>query len=197
MHIASQSGLAAGIEVHEFDPAMATHEDIRQIRQHIYTDKIVVFKGQKAQARAFVELGRLSARRWPITNRCTTPESGADLRIIKSHPRRRAGRRPEDGRVLALRLPVHAGALRRDHVLPQQLPISTRGTRFHQYGHRLSRPSPRLKEVIAGTRCRHSVRRYARSVRQTYRSSRRGSRRHRTRHSTAVLAHGADPPDHR
>lgn len=150
-----------GVEVHGFDPAIASSSDIQLLRQHIYDDKVVVLKAQELKPAAFVELGRAFgtpvAYYEPMYHH---PES--ELIFVSSNLTRTEG---------PIGVPKTGGFWHADYQFmpkpfavtmfyPQKLPTGTRGTRFINMATAYERLAPRLKDAIAGTFCRHSARRY-------------------------------------
>ncbi|MEZ0050855.1 alpha-ketoglutarate-dependent taurine dioxygenase [Mycobacterium sp. MAA66] len=161
MRITARTGTLAGIEVHDFDAALADPDDISLIRRHIYADKVVILKGQQLKPAAFVELGRHFGTPVPYYEPMYHhPEN--DLIFVSSNLKRSAEQ---------IGVPKTGGFWHADYQFmpdpfavtifyPQLLPTSTRGTRFINMATAYQRLSPRLKERIAGTYCRHSARRY-------------------------------------
>ncbi len=161
MQLIAKSGEQAGIEVHGFDQAVATEDDIQLLRRHLYTDKVVILKAQELKPTAFVELGRYFGT--PVSYyepMYHHPES--DLIFVSSNLTRPEGQ---------IGVPKTGGFWHADYQFmpepfaftlfyPQQLPTGTRGTRFINMATAYERLTPRLKEAIADTYCRHSARRY-------------------------------------
>jgi alpha-ketoglutarate-dependent taurine dioxygenase len=151
----------AGIEVHHFDPAMATSDDIQQLRRHIYTDKLVILKAQDLKPAAFVELGQHFGT--PVSYyepMYHHPENG--LIFVSSNLTRAEGQ---------IGVPRTGGFWHADYQFmpepfaftlfyPQKLPTGTRGTRFINMASAYERLTPRLKRAIADTFSTHSARRY-------------------------------------
>lgn len=161
MRITACSGPHASIEVHDFDPAMASTDDVARIRRHVYADKVVVLKSQQLKPAAFVELGRHFGTPVPYYEPMYHhPES--DVIFVSSNLRRAEGQ---------IGVPKTGGFWHADYQFmpqpfaitmfyPQLLPSTTRGTRFINMADAHARLSPRLKDAIAGTFCTHSARRY-------------------------------------
>lgn len=161
MQLTARSGEQAGIEVHGFDQAIATEDDIQLLRRHLYTDKVVILKAQELKPAAFVELGRHFGT--PVSYyepMYHHPEN--DLIFVSSNLSRPEGQ---------IGVPKTGGFWHADYQFmpepfaftlfyPQKLPTGTRGTRFINMATAYDRLSPRLKEAIAGTFSSHSARRY-------------------------------------
>lgn len=161
MRTTVRSGPCTAIEVHDFDPAMASADDVARIRRHVYADKVVVLKRQQLKPAAFVELGRHFGT--PVSYyepMYHHPES--DAIFVSSNLSRTTGQ---------LGVPKTGGFWHADYqfmpkpfaitmLYPQLLPSTTRGTRFINMATAYQRLSPRLKEAIEGTFCTHSARRY-------------------------------------
>jgi alpha-ketoglutarate-dependent taurine dioxygenase len=161
MHITTRSGQQAAVEVHRFDPALASQDDFVQIQKHIYRSKVVVLKDQELKPAAFVEFGRRLGTPVPYYEPMYHhPES--ELIFVSSNLKRTEGQ---------IGVPKTGGFWHADYQFmpepfaitvfyPQLLPSTTRGTRFVNMATAYERLSPRLKAAIAGTFCTHSARRY-------------------------------------
>ncbi|WP_096443859.1 (3R)-3-[(carboxymethyl)amino]fatty acid oxygenase/decarboxylase [Mycobacterium shigaense] len=140
---------------------MASSDDIRLLRHHIYTDKIVTLKAQDLKPAAFVELGHHFGT--PVSYyepMYHHPENG--LIFVSSNLTRPQG---------PIGVPRTGGFWHADYQFmpqpfaftlfyPQKLPAGTRGTRFINMARAYERLTPRLKEAIADTFSKHSARRY-------------------------------------
>ncbi|BBY60557.1 (3R)-3-[(carboxymethyl)amino]fatty acid oxygenase/decarboxylase [Mycolicibacterium sarraceniae] len=161
MQLTTRSDDHAGIEVHHFDQAVATSDDIQLLRHHIYTNKVVILKAQELKPAAFVELGRHFGT--PVSYyepMYHHPEN--DLIFVSSNLTRPEGQ---------IGVPKTGGFWHADYQFmpepfaftlfyPQKLPHGTRGTRFINMATAYERLSPRLKEAVGGTVSKHSARRY-------------------------------------
>ncbi|MUL44665.1 TauD/TfdA family dioxygenase [Mycobacterium sp. CBMA293] len=161
MHITTRSSPDTAIEISGFDAATATKDDIARIRDHIYTDKVVVLKGQELVPLDFIELARNFGVPVPYYEPMYHhPDS--DLIFVSSNLNRSEGR---------IGVPKTGGFWHADYQFmpepfaitmfyPQLLPTTTRGTRFINMATAYDRLSPRLRQAVADTFCSHSARRY-------------------------------------
>lgn len=161
MKITALPDSRTGVEVQDFDLAVATEEDLALIRKHVYEDKVVVLKGQELLPAAFVELGRRFGTPVPYYEPMYHhPDS--DLIFVSSNLNRVEGQ---------IGVPKTGGFWHCDYAFmpepfavtmfyPQRLPSTTRGTRFINMAEAYQKLPERLKEAVAGTYCHHSARRY-------------------------------------
>ncbi|MCX2933401.1 TauD/TfdA family dioxygenase [Mycobacterium sp. CVI_P3] len=161
MQLTARSEEQAGIEVHDFDPTVATSDDIQTLRHHIYADKIIVLKAQDLKPAAFVELGRHFGT--PVSYyepMYHHPEN--ELIFVSSTLTRTEGQ---------IGVPKTGGFWHADYQFmpepfaftffyPQKLPTGTRGTRFINMANAYQRLPSQLKDAIADTFSKHSARRY-------------------------------------
>ncbi|MGJ6126765.1 TauD/TfdA family dioxygenase [Mycolicibacterium sp. Y3] len=161
MKITVRPGTQTTVEVREFDPAVATDEDLALIRQHIYTDKVVVLKSQELKPAAFVELGRCFgtpvAYYEPMYHH---PES--ELIFVSSNLNRPGGQVgvPKTGGFWHCDYQFMPNPFAITIFYPQRLPSTTRGTRFINMATAYQKLPTHLKKTIEGTYCTHSARRY-------------------------------------
>ncbi|MFY1679255.1 MULTISPECIES: (3R)-3-[(carboxymethyl)amino]fatty acid oxygenase/decarboxylase [unclassified Streptomyces] len=161
MHIKDQPDAALGAIVEGLDAATATDADIRELKRAVYTKKIAIVRGQRLSPREFLELGRRLGRPEtyyePMYRHPEVPEVFVSSNV------------PENGRQVGV--PKTGKFWHADYqfmpdpfgitlIHPQVVPEKDRGTYFIDMGRAYERLPEGLKREIAGTRCRHSVRKY-------------------------------------
>ncbi|WP_251092268.1 TauD/TfdA family dioxygenase [Streptomyces sp. Caat 7-52] len=161
MKISVQPGAALGATVEDFDHATASDADIETLKQTVYTKKIAVLKGQDLSPRQFLHLGRRLGR----------PETYYEP--MYHHPEIReifvSSNVPENGRQVGV--PKTGKFWHADYqfmpdpfgitlIHPQVVPQRDRGTYFIDMGRAYAKLPEVLRKEVAGTHCRHSVRKY-------------------------------------
>ncbi|MFF9768372.1 TauD/TfdA dioxygenase family protein [Streptomyces sp. NPDC014636] len=161
MKITDQPGSALGATVEDFDHAGASDADIEALKRTVYTKKIAVLKGQHLSPRQFLDLGERLGR----------PETYYEP--MYHHPEIKeifvSSNVPENGKQIGV--PKTGKFWHADYqfmpdpfgitlIHPQVVPRKNRGTYFIDMGRAHERLPQDLKKEIAGTYCRHSVRKY-------------------------------------
>ncbi|RPK67727.1 Alpha-ketoglutarate-dependent taurine dioxygenase [Streptomyces sp. ADI96-02] len=161
MRITDHAGHPLGASVEGFDHTAASDDDVAALKETVYRRKIVVLKGQELSPRAFLELGRRIGR----------PETYYEP--MYHHPEVTevfvSSNVPEDGKQIGV--PRTGKFWHADYqfmpdpfgitlIHPQVVPAKNRGTYFIDMGAAYEKLPDELKHEIAGTRCRHSVRKY-------------------------------------
>lgn len=161
MKITQQPGRAIGATVEKFDYATASEQDITALKETVYTKKIAVLKGQALSPRQFLELGtclgRPEAYYEPMYQHPEVPEIFVSSNV------------PQDGKQIGV--PKTGKFWHADYqfmpdpfgltlIYPQVIPEKNRGTYFIDMGKAYDGLPGDLKKEIAGTYCRHSVRKY-------------------------------------
>lgn len=161
MEIKEQAGQEIGVTVEGFDHTAASPADIDILKKTVYAKKIVVLKEQDLTPQQFLELGRLLGR----------PEIYYEP--MYKHPEVEevfvSSNVPKDGRQIGV--PKTGKFWHADYqfmpdpfgltlIHPQVVPEKNRGTYFIDMGRAYERLPEELRREIAGTYCRHSVRKY-------------------------------------
>ncbi|MEU6732677.1 TauD/TfdA family dioxygenase [Streptomyces physcomitrii] len=161
MRISDTTGTDLGAVVEDFDHTTASDSDIETLKQAVYTAKIAVLKNQDLSPGAFLDLGRRLGR----------PETYYEP--MYHHPEFReifvSSNVPENGKQIGV--PKTGKFWHADYqfmpdpfgitlIHPQVVPEKNRGTYFIDMGAAYRRLPEELKTEIAGTYCRHSVRKY-------------------------------------
>ncbi|WP_215449663.1 TauD/TfdA family dioxygenase [Streptomyces sp. ATCC 21386] len=161
MQIKDQPGATLGAIVEDFDHTTASENDIRALKQTVYTKKIAVLKGQDLSPHEFLALGRRLGRPEvyyePMYKHPEVPEIFVSSNV------------PENGKQIGV--PKTGKFWHADYqfmpdpfgitlIYPQVIPEKNRGTYFIDMGRAYERLPEELKKEIAATRCRHSVRKY-------------------------------------
>lgn len=161
MRIDTRAGDGRGIEVRGFSAAAATADDMALLRRHIYHDKIVVLADQALEISQFVALG--AALGTPVAYyepMYHHPDS--EYVFVSSNVNRDMGRVgvPKTGAFWHSDYQFMPEPFAITCFYPQRLPAAGRGTYFIDMAQAYRRLSPRLREAIENTFCRHSARRY-------------------------------------
>ncbi|MFB7915918.1 TauD/TfdA dioxygenase family protein [Streptomyces sp. NPDC056061] len=161
MRITDNAGRAIGASVEDFDHTTASENDIEALKETVYRRKIAVLKGQELSPRSFLELG----------SRLGRPETYYEP--MYQHPEVTevfvSSNVPENGKQIGV--PKTGKFWHADYqfmpdpfgitlIHPQVIPEKNRGTYFIDMGAAYEKLPDELKQEIAGTRCRHSVRKY-------------------------------------
>ncbi|MET9130977.1 (3R)-3-[(carboxymethyl)amino]fatty acid oxygenase/decarboxylase [Streptomyces antibioticus] len=161
MHIEDQPGARLGVTVEGFDHATASAADIRTLKEAVYTKKIAVLKGQHLTPEQFLALGRRLGRPEtyyePMYQHPEVPEIFVSSNVPEN------GRQigvPKTGRFWHADYQFMPDPFGLTLIHPQVVPARNRGTYFIDMSAAYARLPEELKKEIAGTRCRHSVRKY-------------------------------------
>ncbi|MFB7933896.1 (3R)-3-[(carboxymethyl)amino]fatty acid oxygenase/decarboxylase [Streptomyces sp. NPDC056039] len=161
MEIKQQPGDAMGATVEDFDHTTASEADIAALKNTVYTKKIAILKGQDLAPEEFLELGKRLGRPEtyyePMYKHPEVPEIFVSSNV------------PENGKQIGV--PKTGKFWHADYqfmpnpfgitlIHPQVVPEKDRGTYFIDMGRAYEKLPADLKKEIAGTYCRHSVRKY-------------------------------------
>ncbi|MFI6350388.1 TauD/TfdA dioxygenase family protein [Streptomyces sp. NPDC050560] len=161
MRIAERPGTTFGVTVEDFDHTTASEADIDKLKQAVYTSKMVVLRDQDLTARQFLDfgtrLGRPEAYYEPMYHHpefeeifvsSNVPENGQQIGV------------PKTGKFWHADYQFMPDPFGITLIYPQVIPARNRGTYYIDMGRAYERLPGDLKREIAGTRCRHSVRKY-------------------------------------
>ncbi|MGW1892239.1 (3R)-3-[(carboxymethyl)amino]fatty acid oxygenase/decarboxylase [Streptomyces sp. NPDC002004] len=161
MQIKDQPGAALGVIVEDFDHTTASEADIRVLKQAVYAKKIAVLKGQDLSPQSFLALGKRLGRpetyyeemyKHPevpeIFVSSNVPENGKQVGV------------PKTGKFWHADYQFMPDPFGITLIYPRVIPEKNRGTYFIDMGRAYERLPEELKKEAAGTRCRHSVRKY-------------------------------------
>ncbi|MFJ8601459.1 TauD/TfdA dioxygenase family protein [Streptomyces shenzhenensis] len=161
MQIKDQPGAALGVTVEDFDHTTASDTDVQTLKQTVYTKKIAVLKGQDLSPQEFLALGKRLGRPEtyyePMYKHPDVPEVFVSSNV------------PENGKQIGV--PKTGKFWHADYqfmpdpfgitlIYPRVIPEKNRGTYFIDMGTAYERLPEDLKKEVAGTQCRHSVRKY-------------------------------------
>ena len=161
MHIKAQAGLAMGTTVEGFDHTTATPEDIATLKRTVYTHKIAVLKGQDLTPRQFLELGRLLGRPEVYYEPMYQHPDVEEIFVSSNVPK--DGRQmgvPKTGKFWHADYQFMPDPFGLTLIYPQVIPEKNRGTYFIDMGKAYESLPEDLRKEVAGTYCRHSVRKY-------------------------------------
>ncbi|PRH75903.1 taurine catabolism dioxygenase [Streptomyces solincola] len=161
MRITDQPGASLGAIVEDFDHTAASDADVRELKRTVYTKKIALLKGQHLTPGQFLALGRRLGRPEtyyePMYQHPEVPEIFVSSNV--PHNGRRVGV-PKTGKFWHADYQFMPDPFGITLIHPQVVPAVDRGTYFIDMGRAYERLPEELKAEIAGTRCRHSVRKY-------------------------------------
>jgi len=161
MDIAQNGDAKFGVTVEGFDAATASDEDFQAIKKAVYSDKVVVSKGQELSPKEFVELGRRLGRPEayyePMYHHPEEKEIFVSSNVGDGENRIGV---PKTGKFWHADYQFMPQPFGLTLIYPQVVPLSNRGTYFIDMGRAYERLSGDLKAALAGTRSQHSVRRY-------------------------------------
>ncbi|MGW0944810.1 (3R)-3-[(carboxymethyl)amino]fatty acid oxygenase/decarboxylase [Streptomyces sp. NPDC002623] len=161
MEIQDQPGKELGVTVEGFDHTTASEADIAALKNAVYTKKIAVLKGQDLSPQEFLALGERLGRpetyyepmyQHPevteIFVSSNVPENGKQIGV------------PKTGKFWHADYQFMPDPFGITLIYPQVIPQRNRGTYFIDMGRAYRKLPEDLQQAIAGTRCRHSVRKY-------------------------------------
>ncbi|SEE33756.1 taurine dioxygenase [Streptomyces sp. 2231.1] len=161
MKITEHPGSALGATIEGFDHTTASEADVQRLKRTVYTKKIAVLKAQDLTPRQFLDLGSRLGRPEtyyePMYHHPELPEIFVSSNV------------PENGRQIGV--PRTGKFWHADYqfmpdpfgitlIHPQVVPLRDRGTYFIDMGRAHAKLPEDLRKRIAGTYCRHSVRKY-------------------------------------
>lgn len=161
MKVVQPEDAKMGVFVEGFIAAKATEDDIAALRAAVYHHKIVVLKDQELLPREFVEMGQRfgepAVYYQPMYHHPEQKEIFVSSNIGNGN--RKAGV-PKTGRFWHSDYQFMPAPYSITFIYPQVVPKKSRGTYFIDMGQAYQRLPANLKEVIKGTYCWHSARRY-------------------------------------
>ncbi|WP_432025792.1 (3R)-3-[(carboxymethyl)amino]fatty acid oxygenase/decarboxylase [Streptomyces sp. 1222.5] len=161
MKITEHPGSALGATIEGFDHTTASEADVQRLKRTVYTKKIAVLKAQDLTPRQFLDLGSRLGRPEtyyePMYHHPELPEIFVSSNV------------PENGRQIGV--PKTGTFWHADYqfmpdpfgitlIHPQVVPLRDRGTYFIDMGRAHAKLPEDIRKRIAGTYCRHSVRKY-------------------------------------
>lgn len=161
MKITEQLGSALGATVEGFDHTSASDADIETLLQTVYTKKIAVLKGQDLSPQQFLDLGKRLGRPEtyyePMYHHPETKEIFVSSNVLENGKQIGV---PKTGKFWHADYQFMPDPFGITLIYPQVIPQRNRGTYFIDMGRAYERLPQELKKEIAGTYCRHSVRKY-------------------------------------
>lgn len=161
MRVSRQAGAKLGATAEDFELATASDSDFAKITETVYSEKIVVLKGQELSPQEFVALGRRLGRpeeyyepmyHHPeeklIFVSATTNEDGTQIGV------------PKTGKFWHADYQFMPQPFGLTLIYPQVIPAHNRGTYFIDMGRAYESLTDDLKAELSGTRSWFSVRRY-------------------------------------
>lgn len=161
MIVSKQTDATMGVVVEGFDLATAADADVAEIKELVYTEKIVILKGQELSTSAFVELGKRFGEPVPYYEPMYHhPET--ELVFVSSNV-------PENGKQIGV--PKTGKFWHADYqfmdkpfsftlIYPQVVPTHHRGTYFIDLGKAYEALPGELRDAAATARAVHSPRRF-------------------------------------
>ncbi|WP_327414071.1 (3R)-3-[(carboxymethyl)amino]fatty acid oxygenase/decarboxylase [Streptomyces sp. NBC_01233] len=161
MEIRPQDGKKLGVVVSGFDAKTSSDEDVELVKKSVYSDKIVVLKNQHMGPQEFLELGRRFGEPetyyQPMYHHPEVPEIFVSSNVVENG--KRVGV-PQTGKFWHSDYSFMPLPFALTFIYPQVVPKKNRGTYFIDMGKAYEKLPEDLKSAMAGTRARHSVRRY-------------------------------------
>lgn len=161
MEITPQQTGKFGVFVHGFDAAATTDDDLQQIKNSVYSDRIVLLKDQHLTDAGFVEFGRrlgeVEVYYEPIYHHPDHKE------IFVSSNVESDGRQvgvPKTGKFWHADYMFMPRPFGLTLIYPQRVPEKNRGTYFIDMSDAYERLSDDLKVAVKDTYCLHSPRKY-------------------------------------
>nr|ATY72528.1 taurine catabolism dioxygenase [Streptomyces thioluteus] len=161
MEIKAQSGSSFGASVEGFDHTTATAEDIKAIKETIYTKKIAVLKGQDLTPAQYLELGKMFGR--PVVYYEPMYKHPEFEEIFVSSNVPKDGKQigvPKTGKFWHADYQFMPDPFGLTLIYPQVIPQKNRGTYYIDMGKAYERLPQELKDEVAGLYGVHSVRKY-------------------------------------
>ncbi|MET8507404.1 TauD/TfdA family dioxygenase [Streptomyces sp. NPDC004787] len=161
MEMTPQEDRELGVVVEGFDAATASDEDVELVRKAVYAEKIVVLKDQHLSPEEFLALGRRFGEPetyyQPMYHHPEVPEIFVSSNVVEGD--KRVGV-PQTGKFWHSDYSFMPRPFALTFIYPQVVPKKNRGTYFIDMGKAYAKLPDALKRAVAGSRARHSVRRY-------------------------------------
>ncbi|MFF8599121.1 TauD/TfdA dioxygenase family protein [Streptomyces sp. NPDC015232] len=161
MEMIPQEDRELGVVVEGFDAATASDEDVELVRKAVYAEKIVVLKDQHLSPEEFLALGRRFGEPetyyQPMYHHPEVPEIFVSSNVVEGD--KRVGV-PQTGKFWHSDYSFMPRPFALTFIYPQVVPKKNRGTYFIDMGKAYAKLPDALKRAVAGSRARHSVRRY-------------------------------------
>lgn len=161
MEIIPRTGGKFGVAVDGFNALTSPDADVEAIKQAVYTQKIAVLKNQKLAPHDFVALGRRFGEPEVYYQPMYHHPEFKEIFVSSNVPKdgERVGV-PQTGKFWHSDYSFMPRPFSLTFIYPQVVPKKNRGTYFIDMGRAYAALPERLKEAVAGTRARHSARRY-------------------------------------
>nr|WP_245736640.1 TauD/TfdA family dioxygenase [Micromonospora pattaloongensis] len=147
--------------VESFDPRTASADEFEALKKLVYTEKIVVLRGQRLSSPEFIDLGRRLGRidvyYEPMYHHPEYPEIFVSSNVSSGDQRVGV---PQTGKFWHADYQFMAEPFGLTLIYPQVLPKKNRGTYFIDMGRVYEQLPDELKAAVASTRTMHSPRRY-------------------------------------
>ncbi|MFF8915612.1 TauD/TfdA dioxygenase family protein [Streptomyces sp. NPDC015032] len=161
MRITDHAGRPIGASVEDFDHTTASPSDIAALKETVYRRKIAVLKGQELSPRSFLELGRRLGRPEtyyePMYHHPEVTEVFVSSNVLDNGKQIGV---PRTGKFWHADYQFMPDPFGITLIYPKVIPERNRGTYFIDMGAAYEKLPGELKQEIAETRCRHSVRKY-------------------------------------
>ncbi|MGV9315108.1 (3R)-3-[(carboxymethyl)amino]fatty acid oxygenase/decarboxylase [Streptomyces sp. NPDC003691] len=161
MQISEVTGQEIGATVEGFDHTTASAEDIEAIKKAVYTRKIVVLKDQYLEPEPFLQLGKAFGRPETYYEPMYKHPEVEEIFVSSNVPK--DGKQigvPKTGKFWHADYQFMPDPFGLTFIYPQVIPEKNRGTYFIDMGKAYEGLSDDLKQEVAGTFSRHSVRKY-------------------------------------
>ncbi|XTZ15799.1 (3R)-3-[(carboxymethyl)amino]fatty acid oxygenase/decarboxylase [Micromonospora echinospora] len=150
-----------GVTVTGFNAASASDDDIRHLKETVYREKIAVLKGQELDPKQFLALGERFGRVEPyyeeIYHHPEVPQVFVSSNIQENGKQIGV---PKTGRFWHSDYQFMPRPFDLTFIYPQVIPQQNRGTYFINLCAAYQALGEDLRTALAGTRARHSVKRY-------------------------------------
>lgn len=161
MIVTKQPGKKMGVSISGFDASTASAAEFDEVKKLVYSEKIVVLKGQDLSPAEFVGLGRSLGEVERYYQPMYWHPEEADIFVSSNVPR--DGQQigvPRTGKFWHADYEFMPKPFGLTLIYPQVIPKTNRGTYFIDMGQAYAALPEEIKDVLTGTYCRHSVQRY-------------------------------------
>jgi len=159
--VGSKLDAAIGTSIAEFDPASASDAEMNALRQLVYTEKIVILKGQRLTPAQFValgaRLGEIETYYQPMYHHPEFEEIFVSSNVSANGKQLGV---PQTGKFWHADYQFMPRPFGLTLIYPQVIPKANRGTYFIDMGRAYQKLPAELQSRIAGSTCLHSARRY-------------------------------------
>ncbi|WP_445373684.1 (3R)-3-[(carboxymethyl)amino]fatty acid oxygenase/decarboxylase [Photorhabdus tasmaniensis] len=161
MEIKVNEGSIRNVEIYSFDYSSSSDEEVKKIRDMVYSNKIVVLKNQVLTPKQYVELSQLLGT--PEAYYQSMYHHDEEKDIFVSSNIDRDGKQfgvPRTGKFWHADYAFMKKPFAITLVYPQVIPSKARGTYFIDMGAVYKSLTDELKEKLDDAYCKHSVRKY-------------------------------------